>query len=84
MIVLGYLIWHGQAPRIISTFLENYDFSGKTILPFCTSHSSGIGSSADNLHDVCSDSVNWLEGKCFEAGTTKETMKTWFENVIVK
>ncbi len=83
-IVLGYPIWHGQAPRIISTFLESYDFSGKTILPFCTSHSSGIGSSADNLHDLCSNSVNWLEGKRFEAGTTKEAMETWLKNVITK
>lgn len=84
MIVIGYPIWYGQAPRIISTFLESYDFSGKTMIPFCTSHSSGIGSSADNLHELCSDSVNWLEGKRFEAGTTKEAMRTWLENVIVK
>ncbi len=84
MIVIGYPIWHGQAPRIISTFLESYDFSGKTMIPFCTSHSSGIGSSADNLHELCSDSVNWPEGKRFEAGTTKEAMRTWLENVIVK
>lgn len=83
-IILGYPIWHGQAPRIISTFLESYDFSGKTIIPFCTSHSSGIGSSADNLHGLCSDSVNWLEGRRFEAGTAKETMGNWLENVIVK
>lgn len=83
-IILGYPIWHGQAPRIISTFLESYDFSEKTIIPFCTSHSSGIGSSADNLHELCPDSVNWLEGKRFEAGTTKETMKSWIENMIVK
>lgn len=76
-IILGYPIWHGQAPRIISTFLESYDFSGKTILPFCTSHSSGIGSSADNLHVLCSDSTVWLEGKRFEAGTSKETIEEW-------
>lgn len=83
-IVLGYPIWHGQAPRIISTFLESYDFSGKTILPFCTSHSSGIGSSADNLHGLCSDSVNWLDGKRFESRTTKEIMRAWLESVIGK
>lgn len=76
-IIIGYPIWHGQAPRIISTFLESYDFSGKTILPFCTSHSSGIGSSADNLHVLCSDSTVWLEGKRFEAGTSKETIEEW-------
>lgn len=83
-IVLGYPIWHGQAPRIISTFLESYDFSGKTILPFCTSHSSGIGSSADNLHELCSDSVNWLEGRRFEAGTTKGTMENWLVEIGAK
>ena len=83
-IVLGYPIWHGQAPRIISTFLKSYNFSGKTILPFCTSHSSGIGSSADNLHELCSDSVNWLDGKRFEAGTTKENVKAWLEGAMGK
>ncbi len=41
-IFLGYPIWWGQAPKIIYTFLESYDFSGKTIIPFCTSGSSGI------------------------------------------
>ncbi len=83
-IILGYPIWHGQAPRIISTFLESYDFSGKTIVPFCTSHSSGIGSSADNLHALCSNSVNWLDGKRFEAGTTKETLEEWFGDMEIK
>lgn len=76
-IILGYPIWHGQAPRIISTFLESYDFSGKTIVPFCTSHSSGIGSSADNLHDLCSDSTLWLDGKRFEAETSRSTIEEW-------
>ena len=79
IIIISYPIWHGQAPRIISTFLESYDFSGKTILPFCTSHSSGIGSSADNLHVLCSDSTVWLEGKRFEANTSKETIEEWLE-----
>ncbi|MFR2737511.1 MAG: flavodoxin [[Clostridium] innocuum] len=83
-IILGYPIWHGQAPRIISTFLESYDFSEKTIIPFCTSHSSGIGSSADNLHDLCPDSVNWLEGRRFEAGTTKESVEGWLESMNIK
>ena len=74
-ILLGFPIWHGQAPRIISTFLESYNFSEKTILPFCTSHSSGIGSSADNLHPLCPDSTEWLEGERFEGGTSRETLE---------
>ncbi len=74
---------HSDAPRIISTFLESYDFSGKTILPFYTSHSSGIGSSADNLHILCSDSAVWLDGKRFEAGTSKEIIEEWIGSMIV-
>ena len=82
-IILGYPIWHGQAPRIISTFLESYDFSGKTIVPFCTSHSSGIGSSASNLHSLCPDSTKWLDGERFEGGTSKETIRNWLEKRIM-
>lgn len=80
-IVLGYPIWHGQAPRIINTFLESYDFSGKTIIPFCTSHSSGVGSSADNLHTLCSKQTNWKPGRRFEAGTSMEQIEEWLSNL---
>ena len=75
-IILGYPIWHGQAPRIISTFLESYDFSGKMIVPFCTSHSSGIGSSADNLHNLA-DKAKWVNGRRFETGTSRSTIEEW-------
>lgn len=78
-IILGYPIWHGQAPRIISTFLESYDFSGKTIVPFCTSHSSGIGSSADNLHALCS--AEWKNGKRFGSGTSKDEVDKWLNEI---
>ena len=83
-IILGYPIWHGQAPRIISTFLESYDFSGKTIVPFCTSHSSGIGSSADNLHSLCAESVEWRDGKRFELGVSKESVQKWIEEIGIE
>lgn len=76
VVFLGYPIWHGQAPRIISTFLESYDFTGKTIVPFCTSHSSGIGSSDTNLH-VLAGNANWLSGRRFSAGTSYETIEDW-------
>jgi hypothetical protein len=77
IVLLGYPIWWGEAPRIISTFLENYDFSGKTIVPFCTSSSSGIGSSAKNLHSLCADSVTWLDGKRFPGGTSSDEVMEW-------
>ena len=83
-IILGYPIWHGQAPRIINTFLESYDFSGKTIIPFCTSHSSGIGSSASNLHALCPESVAWRDGKRFEAGVSKKNVQNWIEKIGIE
>lgn len=80
-IVLGYPVWHGQAPRIISTFLESYDFSGKAMVPFCTSHSSGIGSSAVNLHALCSGSAEWMDGRRFESGGSKESVEEWIREI---
>ena len=79
-VLIGYPIWHGQAPKIICTFLESYDFSGKTILPFCTSHSSGIGSSASNLHSLAPN-ANWLDGTRFAAGTPESEIKAWLESL---
>lgn len=82
-ILLGYPIWHGQAPKIISTFLESYDFSGKTILPFCTSHSSGIGTSDTNLHSLA-ENANWLNGKRFAGGTMKGKIAAWLDEMKIK
>ena len=79
-LVIAYPIWWGQAPRIISTFLESYDFSGKTIVPVCTSHSSGIGSSATNLHALTDGSVTWLEGRRFSSTSTKEEVAQWLKD----
>ena len=84
IILIAYPIWHGQAPRIISTFLESYDFSEKTIIPFCTSHSSGIGSSATDLQRLCSDSAKWHEGMRFGAGTSRDTMEEWLSSIGIK
>ncbi len=81
VIFLGYPIWHGQAPRIISTFLESYDLSGVTIIPFCTSHSSGIGSSAENLHSLCADTVTWLDGRRFSGDATESNVAEWINSL---
>lgn len=80
-ILLGYPIWHGQAPRIISTFLESYDFSGKAIIPFCTSISSGLGSSAANLHSLAPNS-SWEEGRRFGTNPTREDVERWLGTVL--
>ena len=81
VIYLGYPIWWGQAPKIISTFLESYDFSGKTIIPFCTSGSSGIGSSAANLHNLVDSSVNWNEGRRFSGSASADSVAGWINEI---
>lgn len=81
VIFLGYPIWWGQAPKIIYTFLESYDFSGKTIVPFCTSASSGIGSSASNLHSLCSDMVTWTAGRRFSANESRHNLVSWINGL---
>ena len=82
-VFIGYPIWHGQAPRIISTFLESYDFSDKQIVPFCTSHSSGVGSSDTNLHSLAPD-ADWVEGRRFSSGTSRNTVAEWIESLDIK
>lgn len=79
-VILAYPIWNGQAPKIIYTFLESYDFSKKNIAVFCTSHSSGIGSSDSNLHDIFPD-ANWYEGKRFSADTSKADIEKWIDEL---
>ena len=81
-VFLGYPIWGGQAPRIISTFLESVDLSGKTVIPFCTSNSSGIGSSAKNLHSLTGDSVIWTDGVRIPKGSTEEEIRVLAETPI--
>lgn len=61
VVFVGYPIWWGIAPRIVYTFMESYDFTGKTIVPFCTSGSSGIGSSAVELRALAPNAV-WKSG----------------------
>ena len=79
-VLLGYPIWHGQAPRIISTFLESYDFTGKTIVPFCTSHSSGIGSSASALESLTSG-AQWVDGQRFPGSASQDTVAQWVDGL---
>ena len=80
IIFLGYPIWWGQAPKIMYTFVESYDLSGKTIVPFCTSGSSGIGSSAVNLSKSAPD-AEWLSGNRFSGSATKESVAKWIDGL---
>ena len=80
-VVIAHPIWHGQAPRIISTFLESCDFSGKTLTTFCTSMSSPLGSSAENLHKLVPEDVTWLESRRFPAGASREDLAAWLTEI---
>lgn len=82
-VFLGYPIWWGEAPSIIRTFLENANLSGKTVVPFCTSSSSGIGSSADNLHSLAPD-ANWLNGQRFSSSVSAEKVDEWVNGLILE
>lgn len=83
-IVLGYPIWHGMAPKIIYTFLESYDLSDKTIAPFCTSASSGIGNSDTALHNLTTKDVTWKSGKRFAAGTSENELTQWLNEIGIQ
>lgn len=80
IVFVGYPIWWGEAPQIINTFIEKYDFSGKTIVPFCTSGSSGIGSSAADLEQHTSG-ASWLEGNRFNGSDSQDTILKWVDSL---
>lgn len=76
IVFIGYPIWWGEAPRIVSTFVESYDFSGKTVVPFCTSGGSGVGSSASDLEQLTSGAT-WMEGRRLRGSDSQETIMEW-------
>ena len=80
-VIVGFPIWWGVAPRIIETFLESYDFSGKTVIPFCTSGGSGVGRSDEELHKNVKGNVEWKKGT--QINRPDETViKKWLEEVL--
>lgn len=75
-VFVGFPIWWYVAPTIINTFLESYDFSRKTVIPFATSGGSGMGKTEAVLHALCPDSVNWKSGKMLN-GYDRAQMEAW-------
>ena len=73
---LGFPVWWYREPSIIDTFLEAYDFSGKTIVPFCTSGGSGLGETAGNMRSLAKE-AEVRDGKRFSSGVSEEELKTW-------
>lgn len=83
VIYIGFPIWWYTAPTIINTFLENYDLSGKTIVPFATSGSSGIGNSANDLKPSCSEGTTILNGKRFSTSVSDDELKSWIDSLDI-
>ena len=79
-IYVGFPIWWGEEPRILDTFVESYDFSGKTMIPFCTSSSSGIGSSGRNMEQLTSGAT-WLDGRRFGGSVSVDELRAWTDGL---
>mgnify|MGYP004565331657 CR=1 FL=1 len=79
-VFVGSPIWWGQAPKIVYTFLESYDFSGKTVIPFATSGGSGMGGE-DILKAACSKDTKWLPGKRLSSCESAASVQKWVESL---
>ena len=74
LIYIGYPNWYGTMPMAVFTFLESYDFSGKTIVPFCTHEGSGMGSSERDIKKLCPN-ANVLSGLAIRGGSVERADK---------
>lgn len=81
VVFVGFPVWWYREPSIIDTFAEAYDFSGKTIVPFATSGSSGIGDSGKNI-GVLAKGSKAVEGKRFASGASAAELKEWAEGYL--
>lgn len=79
-VFIGYPIWWGIAAWPVDGFVEANDFSGKTVIPFCTSSSSGLGQSGQLLADMAGTG-DWQEGQRFRSGASQEDVQSWIEEL---
>ena len=80
MIYIGFPIWWGEEPRIMDTFVESYDFSGKTVIPFCTSGGSGIGRSGPNM-EALAGTGTWLDGARHSGSISEADLQSWINGL---
>lgn len=79
-VFIGYPIWWGIAAWPVNGFVENNDFTGKTVIPFCTAASSGIGESGDLLEEMAGTG-NWQEGERFGSGSSDADIQEWVDGL---
>jgi flavodoxin len=80
-VFVGFPVWWYREPSIIDTFMEGYDWSGITVIPFCTSGGSGLGDAGKNMQDLASG-AKVVERKRLAGNTSEEDLKTWMNKVI--
>ena len=80
-VIIGYPIWWGIAAWPVNTFVEANDFSGKTVIPFCTSSSSGLGQSGELLADAAGTG-NWLEGQRFRSNPSDDDIQEFIDSLV--
>lgn len=79
-VFVGYPIWWGIAAWPVNEFIENNDFTSKTVIPFCTSSSSGLGESGALLEEMAGTG-NWQEGQRFPSGASEDDVRGWIEDL---
>lgn len=83
IVFIGYPIWLGIAAWPVNNFVEGNDFTGKTVIPFCTSSSSGLGQSGDLLADMAGTG-NWQDGERFSSGASSSKVESWVNGLDLK
>ncbi len=79
-IILGFPIWYHKEPKIVDTFLDNYDLSGKNLIPFCTSWSAGIAGATAKI-SVAEPKAKIISGTDFQSGDSDEIVFAWLESL---
>lgn len=79
-VFVGFPVWWYREPSIIDTFLERYDFSGKTVIPFCTSGGSGLGESTDNIRRLAPN-AKVLEGRRLTRRDDEAALREWAQSL---
>ncbi len=80
-VFIGFPIWWYEAPRIIASFLEAYDFSGKTVIPFATSGGSDMGKTDSILQRLCPSATVWKTGKRLSSGASMRIVQDWVSSL---
>ena len=80
-VFVGFPIWWYREPSIIDTFMESYDFTGKTVIPFATSGGSGLGDSFKNMQELA-PGAKVINGEKFPGSVNEEKLKVWAEGIM--